>query len=63
MTGYITKSDPDEDTDTVSLKIPNKEIASIFRDSVVRYFSDTVNTDAIKEMMVCNDPLSRGIWE
>ena len=51
MTGYITKSYPDEETDAVSLKIPNKEVASIFRDSVVRYFTDTVNADAIKEMI------------
>ena len=56
MTGYITKSDPDEETDTVSLKIPNKEIASIFRDSVVRYFTDTVNGDSIKEMI-------ESLWE
>ena len=56
MTGYITKSDPDEDTDAVSLRIPNKEIASIFRDSVVRYFTDTVNADVIKEMI-------ESLWE
>ena len=56
MTGYITKADPDEDGDTVSLKIPNKEIASIFQDSVVRYFTDTVNTDAIKELIA-------SLWE
>jgi len=56
MTGYITKSDPNEDTGTVSLKIPNKEIASIFQDSVVRFFSDTVNADAIKEMI-------ESLWE
>ncbi len=51
MTGYITKADPDEDGDTVSLKIPNKEIASIFQDSVIRYFTDTVNSDTIKELL------------
>ena len=51
MTGYITKADPDEDGDTVSLKIPNKEIASIFQDSVVRFFTDTVNSDTIKELI------------
>ena len=56
MTGYVTKSDPDEDGYTVSLKIPNKEIASIFQDSVVRYFTDTVNTDMIKEMI-------ESLWE
>ena len=51
MTGYITKADPDEDGNTVSLKIPNKEIASIFQDSVVRFFNDTVNTDMISELI------------
>ena len=56
MTGYITKSDPDEDGDTVTLKIPNKEIASIFQDSVVRYFTDTVSTDTIKELI-------ESLWE
>ena len=56
MTGYITKSDPDEDGNTVSLKIPNKEIASIFQDSVVRYFTDTVNTDTIKGLI-------EALWE
>ena len=56
MTGYITKADPDEDGDTVSLKIPNKEISSIFQDSVVRYFTDTVNTDTIKELIT-------SLWE
>ena len=56
MTGYITKTDPDEDGDTVSLKIPNKEISSIFQDSVVRYFTDTVNTDTIKELI-------KSLWE
>ena len=51
MTGYITKADPDENDETVSLKIPNKEIASIFQDSVVRYFTDTVNTDTIENLI------------
>lgn len=56
MTGYVTKADTDEDTDTVSLKIPNKEIASIFQDSVVRYFTDTVSSDTIKELL-------EALWE
>ena len=56
MTGYVTKADIDEDTDTVSLKIPNKEIASIFQDSVVRYFTDTVSSDTIKELL-------EALWE
>ncbi len=56
MTGYVTKADPNEDGDTVSLKIPNKEIASIFQDSVVRYFTDTVSSDTIKELL-------EALWE
>ena len=51
MTGYITKADPAEEGETVSLKIPNKEIASIFQDSVVRYFTETVNTGTIMELL------------
>lgn len=51
MTGYITKADPCEDNETVSLRIPNKEIASIFEDTVVRYFSETVNEDTIREFI------------
>ncbi|MBR2275688.1 MAG: PD-(D/E)XK nuclease domain-containing protein, partial [Lachnospiraceae bacterium] len=51
MTGYITKDDPDEDGDTVSLRIPNKEIASIFQDSVVKFFTDTVSSDTIQNLI------------
>ena len=51
MTGYITKSDPEEDDDTISLKIPNKEISSIFEDAVVKYFGETVDTDSIGELI------------
>ena len=56
MTGYVTKAEPDEDGDTVSLKIPNKEIASIFRDTVVRYFTESVDADNIKEFL-------NALWE
>ena len=51
MTGYITKADPEEDDGTVSLKIPNKEISSIFEDTVVKYFNETVNIDSINELL------------
>ena len=51
MTGYITKADTDETDDTVLLKIPNKEISSIFEDTVVRYFNESVNADSIKELI------------
>ncbi|MBO6300605.1 MAG: AAA family ATPase [Lachnospiraceae bacterium] len=51
MTGYITKADAEEEGETISLKIPNREIASIFEDTVVRYFTDTVNGNTIKELI------------
>lgn len=51
MTGYITKADAKEDGDTVLLKIPNKEISSIFQDSVAGYFKETVNKETVKELI------------
>ena len=51
MTGYITKADAEEEGETVSLKIPNREISSIFEDTVVRFFTDTVSNDTVKELI------------
>ena len=51
MTGYITKADAREEGETVSLRIPNREISSIFEDTVVRFFADTVSDDAIRELI------------
>ncbi len=51
MTGYITKADAKEEGETVSLRIPNREISSIFEDTVVRFFTDTVSDDTVKELI------------
>ncbi|MBR1470417.1 MAG: AAA family ATPase [Lachnospiraceae bacterium] len=51
MTGYITKADAEEEGETVSLKIPNREIASIFEDTVVKLFKETIDTGMQKSMM------------
>ena len=51
MTGYITKADAGEEGETVSLKIPNREISSIFEDTVVRFFTETVSNDKVKELI------------
>ena len=56
MTGYITKADAEEDGETVSLRIPNREIASIFEDTVVKYFVETVSGDQINELITA-------LWE
>ena len=52
MTGYITKADAEEEWETVHLKIPNREIASIFEYTVVKLFKETIDTNLQKSMMV-----------
>ena len=56
MTGYVTKADAYENCETVTLKIPNREISSIFEDTVVKFFIDTVNESTVKELIEC-------LWE
>ena len=51
MTGYVTKADLSDEGETVALKIPNKEISSIFEDAVVKYFNETASTGTIKELL------------
>jgi hypothetical protein len=51
MTGYLTKADPDEQGNTVALRIPNAEIAGIFQDTVTKFFSDHVDDAKQKFMM------------
>lgn len=51
MTGYLTKADPKGKGDTLSLRIPNIEIASIFQDTVVRFFSDHVDKKLQRTLM------------
>lgn len=52
MTGYLTKADAGESGETVRLKIPNREIASIFEDTVVKLLKDTIDNSVQKSMMV-----------
>ena len=47
MTGYLTKAG----TDMMSLRIPNKEIAGIFEETVVKLFADTLDTVRQRELM------------
>ena len=51
MTGYLTKADPTEKGRKVSLKIPNAEIAGIFEDTVVRLFTDSLDTSRQRTLM------------
>ncbi|MBQ9538485.1 MAG: AAA family ATPase [Treponema sp.] len=56
MTGYVTKADPDEDGETVHLRIPNREVATIFQDTVARLFLDTVDRSV-------QDGLMDALWK
>ena len=51
MTGYLTKADPDEDGSTVSLRIPNAEIAGIFETAVVRLFREKLDKSRQRALM------------
>ncbi len=51
MTGYITKAETDENSSSVTLKIPNKEISSIFQDTVVQFFEETADTAKITSLI------------
>ena len=53
MTGYVSKA-TDEDTtdaDYVNLKIPNREISSIFEDTVVKLFEETIDNSKQKALI------------
>ena len=51
MTGYVTKADPEDDGDSVDLRIPNKEVSTIFQDTVVSLFRDTIDKSGQRSMM------------
>lgn len=51
MSGYLTKKDPTQDSNTVSLRIPNKEVSSIFENTVISWFQETLDTSKQKAMM------------
>ncbi len=56
MTGYITKADPGEEGENISLKIPNREIAAIFEDTVVVYFKNMADRSEIHNLI-------NALWE
>ena len=56
MTGYLTKTAVGEDGRTVSLRIPNAEIAGIFQDTVAIHFRERLDVSKQEAMM-------RALWE
>ena len=51
MTGYLTKADSAATGDAVALKIPNKEIAGIFQDSVAIHFREKLEIPKQEKLM------------
>lgn len=51
MTGYLTKAYPEEGGDTVTLRIPNKEIYAVFETAVVRLFRESLDKDRQRALM------------
>ncbi len=58
MTGYVTIACPEEvetfleeSTRAVTLRIPNREIATIFQDTIVDHFKKTVDQSRVGELM------------
>ncbi|MBR2188436.1 MAG: AAA family ATPase [Eubacterium sp.] len=51
MTGYLTKADTEAEDEDVPLKIPNAEIRGIFEDTVMKLFTDTLDTSRQRELM------------
>jgi len=73
MTGYVTKADPTNPSkEDVELRIPNREISSIFQDTVVAHFRRGLNRDAQREMVQAfwdededraSEKLSNFLWQ
>lgn len=51
MTGYLTKADQTDNENMLSLKIPNREVASIFEDTVVNWFNDNIDRSKQSELV------------
>ena len=56
MTGYLTKARAGDGGQKVELRIPNAEIAGIFEETVVKLFTDTLDTRRQRELMAA-------LWE
>lgn len=51
MTGYLTKADQTDNENMLTLKIPNREVASIFEDTVVNWFDDNIDRSKQTELV------------
>ena len=72
MTGYLTKADPKQRGNTAALRIPNREVAGIFEDAVVRLFRDNLDRNRQLRLMealwggdeaAASEQLSDFLWD
>ena len=72
QTGYLTKKDPDEDSDDLELVIPNKEVRKAYEKEIIEWMvdrSDTSHPDKVIEALLAHDagkaasPLSQHLLE
>ncbi len=47
MTGYVSKADVDSGKDKIKLRIPNAEIADLFKNAVIKRFEKTLDTSKV----------------
>ena len=52
MTGYISKADNDSIGSRIKLRIPNAEIAGLFRDAVVERFKRSLDTKTVDDFIM-----------
>ena len=50
MTGYLTKANPEERGPVVSLRIPNREVSTIFETTAMQWFHDTLDRTRQREL-------------
>ncbi|WP_051204965.1 PD-(D/E)XK nuclease domain-containing protein [Butyrivibrio sp. VCD2006] len=51
MTGYVSKADETGTKDKIKLRIPNAEIADLFKDVVVKRFEKTLDTSKVDDFV------------
>ena len=72
MTGYVSKADITSEKGKVKLRIPNTEIANIFRDAVMKRFERTLDASRVdafitamwsKDVNTASEMLSEILWD
>lgn len=72
MTGYVSKADEEDGEEIVKLRIPNAEIADLFKNAVVARFERTLDTDNVdafvtamwnRDEKTASEMLTKILWD